>query len=25
VILQHDQGDIAAGASVEVIPFEGLL
>ena len=25
VILQHDQGDIAAGTSVEVIPFEGLL
>ena len=25
VILQHNQGDIAAGASVEVIPFEGLL
>ena len=25
VILQHDQGDIAAGASVEIIPFEGLL
>ena len=25
VILQHDQGDIAAGDSVEVIPFEGLL
>jgi molybdopterin molybdotransferase len=25
VILQHDQGDIPAGASVEVIPFEGLL
>ena len=25
VILQHDQGDIAAGASVEVIPFEGLI
>lgn len=25
VILQHDQSDIAAGASVEVIPFEGLI
>ena len=25
VILQHEQGDIAAGASVEILPFEGLL
>ncbi len=25
VILRHDQGDIAAGANVEILPFEGLL
>lgn len=25
VILQHDQGDVAAGATVEILPFEGLI